>query len=184
MSSDTLTLLKQYQKLINVKFEKAAYQCWIRSMQHYLAYLTSIHQTYTHLANSDHQIHVHHVWNYAWQLEFKSFDDELLLEVQLELVTNNQNKEIIKLKPEVESWKLALLDTVSSALKELTLIQCMRTREIESARDDMLCHIFDDLTDPNVIHPKREFTNLVNRLCDMLIVYVEKLKEFEYVLDY
>jgi hypothetical protein len=33
------------------------------------------------------------------------------------------------------------------AIKEMTAIPCMRSREIESARDDMIMHIFTGIDD-------------------------------------
>jgi uncharacterized protein YaaN involved in tellurite resistance len=60
----------------------------------------------------------------------------------------------------------------------------MRTREIGSAREDQLVHVFQDLSDAIVSEPKRRFAWLIQRAFQMLQSYFEKLQEFEFLLDY
>lgn len=55
----------------------------------------------------------------------------------------------------------------------------MRTREIESARDDQLMHVFEALDDKCIVDNKAEVRRRLDTHVKLLDVYFNKLKEFE-----
>ena len=60
----------------------------------------------------------------------------------------------------------------------------MRTREIGTARDDFLVHIFEDLSDAIVVEPKAQYNALVGKIVRMLVLYLQKLQELTYFHEY
>lgn len=58
------------------------------------------------------------------------------------------------LEPNPEEIKRSLNNYVWLAIKELTTMPCMRSREIESAREDMIMHIFTGIDDVEILNNK------------------------------
>lgn len=78
----------------------------------------------------------------------------MLLITHVQLVEKDPNSHTIQLEPSADKWQEMMGRTVSHVLKEITNINCMRTREIGAAREDMMIHFFEDMSDPIIHEPK------------------------------
>ena len=60
----------------------------------------------------------------------------------------------------------------------------MRTREIGSAREDNLVHIFENHSDPIIVDNKTLYNRLMNKVIKMLVIYGQKLQELTAFHEY
>lgn len=81
------------------------------------------------------------IYRYAKELEYSRFSNDLLIEMEIRLEKEKEKekereKEKITLYPDPNNCRESLLGYVDYAIQELLVIPCMRSREIEYARDD------------------------------------------------
>ncbi|CAD8148668.1 unnamed protein product [Paramecium octaurelia] len=171
LMSETLKLLQQFQKLINIKFERSGLEMWQRSIARFISYLR---------IDVDPNVPpLQQIYQYAKDREYRVFNDNLLINIEIKV----QGLQLI-LEPNPEEIKRSLNNYVWLAIKELTTVPCMRSREIESAREDMIMHIFTGIDDVEILNNKQLVQQYLDQNFTLFNVYFEKLNEFESILDY
>ena len=84
-----------------MKFERAARECWERSIYNYIGFLRSVSDTFDTMnqLSGGEAPTFDYVHKYAWDLEFKVFKNEILLQVE---VVMNEKDYSLSLEPSAE----------------------------------------------------------------------------------
>ena len=141
-NSPNLTLLKQFQSLVNFKFERALRDKYEKSFQVLFSQFHSKLQVLkasaggATLSEKDFEL----IFRHALSEEYKDFSrEELLFKIVIRVTEDSMVAD-----PSVNDWIQLIKAFDQNILKQIGEIQCLRTREIESARENKLINVFEE----------------------------------------